>query len=59
METSFFIQIISIVIIFSILLFITPVFTVVTGPFQTTNGVVIGQVIKNIFKGIPFAKPPI
>lgn len=52
-------------LLFSIPLFVNQVLTAKTGPFQTNNGVVVGQVMEidgkqlNVFKGIPFAKPPI
>ena len=52
-------------LLFSIPLFVNQVLTATTGPFQTNNGVVVGQVMEidgkqlNVFTGIPFAKPPI
>lgn len=52
-------------LLFSIALLVNQVITAITDPFQTNNGAVVGQVIEvdgkqlNVFKGIPYAKPPI
>ena len=52
-------------VLFSIPLFVDQVLSAPTRPFQTKNGAVVGQMMEidgkqlNVFKGIPFAKPPI